>query len=58
VDPVEILVFYNKLSWFVSELHEKDLYNVGSSVGSGVVQNKLSWFVSEIPEKGILNVWV
>ena len=53
MDPVEILVFYNKLSWFVSELHEKDLYNVGSSVGSGVVQNKLSWFVSEIPEKGI-----
>ena len=51
------IVFYNKLSWFVSELPEKDISNVVVQCRV-VFNNKLSWFVSELPEKDISNMVV
>ena len=56
-----MVVFYNKLSWFVvSELTEKGISNVVVQCGPvlGVFYNKLSWSVSELPEKDISNVVV
>ena len=50
------VVFYNKLSWFVSELREKISQTWWFSVG--IFYNKLSWFVFELPEKDISNVVV
>ena len=39
----------------MSELSEKDISNVWSSVGI-VFYSKLPWFVSELPEKDISNM--
>jgi hypothetical protein len=47
------VVFYNKLSWFVSEIPEKDISNVVECRYS-ILYNKLPWFVSELPEKDII----
>jgi hypothetical protein len=58
---MELVVFYNKLLWIVSELLEKTSQTWWSSVGivsQVVFYNKLSWFVSELPEKDISNVMV
>ena len=50
-----LVVFYNKLLCFMSELFEKISQTWCSSVGS-IFYNKLSWFVSELPEKDISNI--
>ena len=51
-----LVVFYNKLSWFVSELSERYLKRGGPVMV--VFYNKLSLFVSELHEKDISNVVV
>ncbi len=51
------VVFYNKLSWFVSELPKKGITKMHGGPVKVVflIYNKLSWFV---PEKDISNVVV
>jgi hypothetical protein len=45
----EDIVFYNRLSWFVSELPEKDISNM--EVQCMAFYNKLPSFVSELLKK-------
>jgi hypothetical protein len=48
-----LVVFYNKLSWFVSELPEKDISVKHGGPVLVVFYNKLPWFVFELYLKTI-----